>query len=427
MAPRSHGYGMNDDARHAYGETTARPPAPMVSFDGRRGALAGLLFRNLLLTLATVGIYRYWAKTRVRAFLWRHVKLLDEPLEYLGTGTELFIGFLVALVVLTPLTSGYSLLPYLLPDGIFRDWLDALYFVILLFLFQLAIYRVWRYRLTRTAWRGVRFGLDGSSFVYALIRFLYGFVTLATLGLAYPWLRVATTRYVASHARFGSTAVSFHGNARWLFPRWLTVIMPALAAPLLFVAVNVEAFKPFVDFWEAYPWDPDGDPISDSLVPLSWFDYRPLWLLLPSVVFRTWYRVSEFRYLLSGVRVGEVRLDSGLPAGKVYALQFVFLLVFGAMMMLLWMIGAAIIVGVLSADGGEPGPAAIVAMVLLAVAAYLLYGPARKLFLDIPMLKLACATLWLEQPEALERTVQSTAALPGHGEGLADALDMGGF
>lgn len=78
---------------------SAREPAvAAVGFDGRRGELAMLLVRNLLLSLATLGIYRFWAKTRVRGFVWRHVKLLGEPLEYLGSGTELLVGFLIVLV-----------------------------------------------------------------------------------------------------------------------------------------------------------------------------------------------------------------------------------------------------------------------------------------------------------------------------------------
>ena len=33
---------------------------------------------------------------------------------------------------------------------------------------QFAIYRARRYRLTRTVWRGVRFWMDGSGWLYAL-------------------------------------------------------------------------------------------------------------------------------------------------------------------------------------------------------------------------------------------------------------------
>ena len=243
---------MNDNREVADVDTTAQPPATAVSFDGRRGELAGLLFRNLLLTLATLGIYRFWAKTRVRGFLWRHVKLLDEPLEDLGSGTELLIGFLIAVVVIAPLTSVFSWLPALIPEGPRYSGLvlQALYYGTLGFLVQVAVYRVRRYRLTRTAWRGVRFGLEGSAFKYALIWCLYGAVTLATLGLAYPWLRVATTRYFANNARFGTTVFSFDGTAGRLFLRWLVVVAPATAAILLFVLVNAEALA---DFWSQTP------------------------------------------------------------------------------------------------------------------------------------------------------------------------------
>ena len=400
-----------------------------VSFSGRRGQLAVLLVRNLLLTVATLGIYRFWAKTRVRGFLWRHVKLLGEPLEYLGTGTELHIGFLIALVILAPLTSAYSLLPLLIPDGVPYSGLvsQALYYVVLWFLFQVAVHRVRRYRLTRTAWQGVRFGLGGSSFKYALIRSLYGFVTLATLGLAYPWLRVATTRYFASHARFGSTDFSFDGHARRLFPRWLVVIVPTLVAILLFAAINGDAFEEVAASWNDYRGKLDRTSLREFMRSVRGVDYRPAWLLLPSLILRTWYRVNEFRYLLSAVRAGEVRLDSRLETAAVYVLQFVFYFcVFGGIVFL-WVFGVGGIRAVAELTGTVDKLSIFFIGVFLAGSTYLLYGLARKLFVDITLLKLVCSTLKLEHAEALERTAQSTAALPSHGEGLADALDVGGF
>ena len=418
---------MNDHAEAA--DVDMKAGGPDVSFAGRRGELAGLLLWNLLLTLATIGIYRFWAKTRVRAFMWRNVKLLGEPLEYLGTGTELLIGFLIALVVLTPLTSAYSLLPYALPDGLPYQGLvlQALYYALLWFLFQAAVYRVRRYRLTRTAWRGVRCGLDGSSFRYALIWFLYGFATLASLGLAYPWFRVATTRYVVRHVRLGSTTFSFDGGARWLFPRWLVVVTPALAAIGLFAVVNGDGFQLVADSWRDYLDRSDASALGRLAGSVYHLDFRPLWLLLPSVIFRTWYRVNEFRYLLSSVRAGEVRLDSRLEAGVVYALQFAFYFCVLGALVFLWVVGGGGIRAIATMADAADRTMIGLAVFLLACAAYLAYGFARKLFVDLTLLKLACATLRLGRSETLERIVQSTAALPGHGEGLADALDVGGF
>ena len=50
---------------------------------------------NLLLTIVTLGIYRFWATTRERQYLWGQTQFIDERLEWTGTGMELFIGFIM--------------------------------------------------------------------------------------------------------------------------------------------------------------------------------------------------------------------------------------------------------------------------------------------------------------------------------------------
>lgn len=69
--------------------------APL-SFVGDMGPLFGLVIVNALLSIVTLGIYRFWARTRVRRYLWRNMQLLGEPFEYSGVGSELFVGFLIA-------------------------------------------------------------------------------------------------------------------------------------------------------------------------------------------------------------------------------------------------------------------------------------------------------------------------------------------
>jgi len=401
------------------------PAPPVVSFDGGRGDLAALLFRNLLLTLATLGIYRFWAKTRVRGFLWRHVRLLDEPLEYLGNGTELLIGFLIAVVVIAPFTGLYSWLPSLVPEELPYGVLvlQAVYYGTLGFLVQFAVYRVRRYRLTRTAWRGIRFGLGGSALKYALIWCLYGVATLATAGLAYPWLRVATTRYFAGNVRFGTTGFAFEGGAVRLFLRWLVVTAPALAGLFLFFLVNGEALAAFLRLLDDPT--PDGPAVIDAAGRLN---FAPAALLLVSAVLLPWYRVSEFRHLVNAVRIGGNRLESRMASGPVYGVYFLFYIVVLGM----GLFAAFGVFGVLQIVIKESGvllnPAlGTVLGLLVAGSGYWLYGLARVLIVKISLLGMACETLSIQQPEALERTVQSTASLPGHGEGLADALDVGGF
>ena len=221
-------------------------------FDGRLGALGVLMLRNLLFSILTFGIYRFWGRTHVRRFVWRHTTVLDDALEYLGTGGELFIGFLIAVAVLLPVFAAYSVLQFVFTDGsqVALIALEVLYYLALFFLIQIAIHRMRRYRLTRTAWRGVRFGLGGSSLAYARVAFGYSLLTAATLGFAYPWLRVATLKYFASHAYFGTASVALTPNARWLFRRWLAVVAPLMAILALFIALNLEMFENIRFFFE---------------------------------------------------------------------------------------------------------------------------------------------------------------------------------
>ena len=59
-----------------------------------------LVFKTGLLTILTLGIYRFWQTTRIRQYLWGSTSANDSALEYTGTGLEKFIGFLIALVIL---------------------------------------------------------------------------------------------------------------------------------------------------------------------------------------------------------------------------------------------------------------------------------------------------------------------------------------
>ena len=92
----------------AVGTATARYGAERVALTWmQQSGLIGLSIVNFLLRIVTLGIYHFWGKTEVRRRIWSAVRLNGEPLEYTGTGKELFLGFLVVLaVVFLPITLG---------------------------------------------------------------------------------------------------------------------------------------------------------------------------------------------------------------------------------------------------------------------------------------------------------------------------------
>ncbi len=200
------------------------PPPMPVAFSGSRTDFFRLVARGAGLELVTVGFYRFWLATDVRRHLWSNTQIDGDAPEYTGRGKELLIGFLVALAILVPIYLGYFLV------GIEAEHVRAFASIPLVAFFylfgQFAIYRARRYRLTRTVWRGVRFWMSGSGWIYALKASLWGLLVLFTLGLALPWREAALERYKMRHSYYGDLQGSFEGRGWEFFKRgwWLWLL-----------------------------------------------------------------------------------------------------------------------------------------------------------------------------------------------------------
>ena len=205
--------------------TTLRRP----SFHGAGGTLFGIHVVNVLLTLVTVGIYYFWAKTRVRRYLSGQTEIESDRFAYHGTARELLLGTLKAVLVFG--------LPILFLNFI-RDVLDvpvlvkvaagvisgSLFFVF----FPIAMVGARRYRLSRTSWRGIRFSFRGRVWELIKIFILGSFLTGITLGLYYPFFLVSRQAFMVSHSYFGSERFDFTGRGRALFGPYVVAILLTL-------------------------------------------------------------------------------------------------------------------------------------------------------------------------------------------------------
>jgi uncharacterized membrane protein YjgN (DUF898 family) len=214
------------------------PPPMPVAFSGKRSEFFHLVRRGAGLEFVTLGFYRFWLLTDMRRHLWANTLVDGDAAEYTGRGRELLIGFLVALAILVPIYLGYFLI------GLEAERFQAFASIPLIAFFymfgQFAIYRARRYRLTRTVWRGVRFWMKGSGWIYALQASLWGVLTALTLGLALPWRTAALERYKMRHSYYGNLQGSFEGRGWEFFKRgwWLWLLAP--------IAIYVSPLAPFV-------------------------------------------------------------------------------------------------------------------------------------------------------------------------------------
>ena len=196
--------------------------APL-AYDGKPGQLLKMGLMVTLLTGITGGIYMFWGKTRIRRYLWGHLTLLGDRISYTGTGKELFLGFLIVLAVLTPVFLGLGGIQYLLqPRGpVLKGLFITIVYCLSLLLIGYAVYRARQYRLSRTVWRGIRFGQTGSAARYAISFLGWSLANIMTLGLIMPVFAIKLTRFEILNTWLGNRHLVFEGRAGEIYKTWL--------------------------------------------------------------------------------------------------------------------------------------------------------------------------------------------------------------
>jgi uncharacterized membrane protein YjgN (DUF898 family) len=164
------------------------------------------------LTVITLTLFRFWARTIVRKRLWSETTIGGEPLEYTGKGSELFVGFLIAIVtVMAPLV-GALVAAQLLLDTLTAALVIAAVYLVFFLLVGVAIFLARRYQLSRTLWRGVRFEQRGSALAYGLATFGYGLLTIITLGWFGPAARLRLEKRLWNNTYFGDMAFAYDNS-----------------------------------------------------------------------------------------------------------------------------------------------------------------------------------------------------------------------
>jgi len=373
-------------------EPPSPPPVPsLVTFSGDRGAYFRLVAKGAGLELVTAGFYRFWLTTDVRRHLWSNTTIDGDAAEYTGRGKELLIGFLFALAILMPIYLAYFLVT------IEAERLRAFASIPLLLAFyafgQFAIYRARRYRLTRTVWRGVRFWMDGSGWAYAWRAVLWGLLTVLTLGFALPWREAALERYKMSHSYYGDLQGSFEGRGWEFFKRvwWVWLLTPfalyvVIALPFLYAA----------------------------------------------------FKAAEWRWWLSGIRFGEVRVESTMTRGALIGLYWKVIGWVALLMVLLFAyLGLSAVVAA-SMKGMHLNYFFVsrafvrsVPFLVLAGIGYLAFILATNVVIRIYLVR----DIWVKvlstvRIRGIEATANVTAKgelVSALGEGFADGLDVAGF
>ncbi|WP_235190133.1 DUF898 domain-containing protein [Sulfitobacter mediterraneus] len=425
----------------------AKAPSWMqVEFVGSRWALFWLALKTGFLTVITLGIYRFWMKTRLRRWYWSAIRPGGHPMEYVGDPIEKLLGFFIAVVILTFYIGIVNLLLMFVSFSVFNSsWVGYLAsFAGVIPIWFYARYRARRYVLGRTRWRGVRFGLEKGAWGYAWRALVHWAITLCTLGILWPRMTFWLEKYRTDRTFFGSARLTQGGHWTMLYraavPFVLSLIATgALVIWLIWIAPLFPQMEGSVDGFVAgvegffTEEGPAAVAASPERVLLG------LLCILGLIYGAVHYRWTAKRILANHKTAPGITFHSGLNSARIamiYVLGvLISYLVLTFSVLLVILMGAAVLgfdsflawfgLGSMSAVGDWPRWVAVVLMGLLYLSAFLLWGVLYNTFVTFPIMRHMALTTRLPDHHGLDHISQRARDDFAEAEGFAEALDLG--
>lgn len=314
-------------------QPVAAPPQPDLTpsrpvYDGRLGELYGIYLRHLALMVLTLGWSRFWGRTRLRRYLWNHVSILGDRFEYRGRGIELFLGFVFVLLLIAAWGGLiWAFWEFVLHEKTVPGFglLDMFYLSLAFIGLPLAFvgqYAGLRYKLTRTRWRGIRCGLDGSAWLYGLQATALEFGNAFTARLLTPLVAVTLARPRISNAYLGTQRLEFAGNAGAIYGRYVGYYFLNVAAWLVAAGVAVTA-----SIAAGETFGITGEELKELFTS---FSLRTVLLIVAALFIgyllfslmilplRCWWQAYLFRYLVARTRAGRVLFASAISTWQMW-------------------------------------------------------------------------------------------------------------
>lgn len=405
-----------------------------VTFNGNTPQLRGLAIATTLLTLVTLGIYRFWARTRLRRYFWSAFTLGGHGFEYTGKGIEKFIGFLIAVAVLAIYLgvfqillsfAGMSLYETIDPDadqvrGILLTYATFIALAPLIFYAQ---YRARRYMLSRTKWKGIRFGAEQAAWGYAIRAIGHWMLTLLTLGILLPRQTYYLEKYKADRTWFGTAQFVQEGRWQSLYPA-----MKHIALGLV-IAIVGGGILTMLAWNGSLEGETAGTDIALTVLAGVMIFIGIMWFYIGFA----YYNVHSHRILTRSKKLGDtIQFTSEPRTARIIGIYLLGGLIVSILApMVAGLIGG--IIGVISNIAlsgvdigiGDAPAGVVVGGVLGYVAFFVVASVLSLIFISQPILEHYAQVTTVHNAEALADVEQREGDEMIEAEGFADALDVG--
>lgn len=381
-----------------------------VRYSGQSTPIFKLAFITGLLTIVTAGIYRFWAKTRLRKYIWSSISIDGDSFEYTGTGLEKLLGFLIAIVFLAAYLAVIQLLLTFVGLGMVSEPGHELTFVVSLYLsffavvpfLLFAVYRSRRYKLARTRLRGIRFGMESAAWGFALRAIGHYILTFLTLGILLPRQTFYLEKFMTDRSYYGDARFEQGGRWQGLYSAMKHVFIglgALVVGGILAAAVS---------------------PILGGIIAVAGY----FWFFIGFV----YYRVHAYAYLTNTKTLdGTVTFRATPSTGEILKI----VILGGIAIGLAAAISFAVLGGIFAASigggiGMGPNPIALIPMAIAYLAIIVALGALSIVMITQPVIAHLAGNLHINNTEALANIRQRAADAGADADGFADALDVGG-
>ncbi len=223
-------------------ESVGEAPRPAIDFTGEWREFLPIALTNLALTVVTLGIYRFWAKARERRYLWSRTHLVDDTLEWTGTGTEMLVGFLLVMLIVLPAVLFFQFgLQAMILRGhpVAAFFAGAALYVGLFYLYHVARFRALRYQLSRTFWHGIRGGSEEPGWAYGFEAMWRTAIGAGAMGLLMPWANARLWNRRWNSMSFGPYPFTARTEFEPLMKRWLLIYLTPVVSLGLLLALGL--------------------------------------------------------------------------------------------------------------------------------------------------------------------------------------------
>ena len=382
---------------------------------GQRGQLFRLALVTSVLTVLTLGLYRFWMKTRLRQYYWSAIRPGGQALEYVGEPLEKLLGFLIAVVFLAFYIGIVNLILIFASFALLNDsfWAYGVSLIGVIPIIFYARYRARRYILARTRWRGVRFGMEQGAWGYSWRAMLHWTLTIISGGLLWPRMTFLLEKYRAERTVFGSERFTQGGRWQMLYRPFL----PMLSGLIIVLAGSIVGAQ--------------SGPLIGAPIVLLGAAFMVYGL--------AHYKAHSFRLLSNTKRLGAIGFRSAPRPWRVlriyllgYLLVFVGMAVLGlalglAFGVLLEIFGLSLTEDFEIADVGASIPFWVGSLFTLSgyFAIFIFWGVLGHVLVTLPLARHFAETLQITGAANLPAIRQRDRDELAQAEGFAEALDVG--